>query len=135
MDIRIREYIDTDFDSLNELLQEVYSVKKKQNSNVNKELVAVYNNEVVGYLTINKQFDSVKNIKYCYINYVCVKEEYRRYHIATELLIRVEELCREENISYIELTSNQERFAAQELYKKNGYEKRDTNVYRRVILW
>ncbi len=134
MDIRIREYIDADFDSLNELLQEVYSIKKKQNTNVNTELVAVYNNEIVGYLTINKQFDSVKNIKYCYINYVCVKEKYRRYHIATELLKRVEELCREENISYIELTSNQERFAAQELYKKNGYEKRDTNVYRRVIL-
>lgn len=134
MDIRIREYSDSDLESLNILLNEVYGIEKKENTTINTELVAEYNNEIVGYLTINKQYDSVKNIKYCYINYVCVKEEYRRYHIATELLKKVEEICKKENISYIELTSNSTRLAALELYKNNGYKKRDTNVYRKVIL-
>lgn len=134
MDIRIREYIDSDITSLNILLQEVYGLEKKTNTTFNTELVAEYNNEIVGYLTINKQFDSIKNIKYCYVNYVCVKEKYRRYHIATKLISKVEDICRKENISYIELTSGYNRTAAHELYKNIGFEKRDTNVYRKGIL-
>ena len=134
MNIEIREYEEKDLDSLNILLEEVYGLKKEINTNNNTELVAVLDNNVVGYLTINKLYDSVKNIKYCYINYVCVKKEYRRYHIATILLQKVEEICRKENISYIELTSNAKRIEAQYLYNKEGYIKRDTNVFRKVIL-
>lgn len=134
MDIEIREYEEKDLDSLNILLEEVYGLKKETNTTYNTELVAILNNNVVGYLTINKLYDSVKNIKYCYINYVCVKEEYRGYHIATNLLQKVEEICRDENISYIELTSSSKRVEAQYLYEKRGYEKRDTNVFRKVIL-
>lgn len=134
MDILIRNYDEKDLSSLNDLLKEVYGLEKQANTTNNTELVAIYNDEVVGYLTINKLYDSVKNIKYCYINYVCVKAKYRRYHIASKLLQKVEEICRNENISYIELTSNKTRIEAQELYIKNNYIKRDTNVYRKVIL-
>lgn len=134
MDILIRNYDEKDLTSLNHLLKEVYGIEKQNSNSNNTELVAIYNDEVVGYLTINKLYDSVKNIKYCYINYVCVKAKYRRYHIASKLLQKVEEICRNENISYIELTSNKTRIEAQELYIKNNYIKRDTNVYRKVIL-
>lgn len=134
MNIEIREYNENDFDSLNTLLEEVYNTKKEFNTTNNTELVAVIDKDIVGYLTINKLYDSVKNIKYCYINYVCVKKEYRRYHIATKLLQEVEKICRNENITYIELTSNDKRIEAQYLYQKNGYNKRDTNVFRKVIL-
>lgn len=134
MDIEIREYKEKDLASLNILLEEVYGLKKENNTNDNTELVAVLNNEVVGYLTINKLYDSVKNIKYCYINYVCVKKEYRESHIATKLLQEVEKICKGENISYIELTSSSKRVEAQYLYNNRGYIKRDTNVFRKVIL-
>ncbi len=134
MDIMIRNYNSSDFDSLNNLLYEVYGLKKQENNNNNIELVADINNEIVGYLTINKLYDSVKNIKYCYINYVCVKKEYRNLGIGTKLLQKVDEICRENNISYIELTSNGSRIEAQNLYKKMGFELRNTNVFRKVIL-
>ena len=134
MNIEIRNYREDDLGSLNALLNEVYGLEKKENNTYNTELVADYNNEIVGYLTINKLYDSVRNIKYCYINYVCVKEKYRGMGIATKLLNKVEEICKNENISYIELTSRSSRIEAQELYKKKGYEKKDTNVFRKVIL-
>ena len=135
MEILIRNCIDSDLDSLNELLSETYNLTKKcSNNTTNIELVAVLSNEVVGYLTINKLYDSVLDCKYCYINYVCVKEKYRNNGIATSLFNKVFEICKNENISYIELTSNPMRLEAHKLYKKLGFNIRETDVFRKEII-
>lgn len=135
MDIRIREYQDSDFYSLNELLKEVYNLSKKDNTNsMNTELVAVSSNEVVGYLTINRLYDSVLACHYCYVNYVCVKRNYQHRGIATLLFNKVFEICKNENISYIELTSNPTRIEAHGLYQKLGFNIRKTDVFRKEII-
>ena len=136
MNIIIREYEDKDMESLNELLDEVYKMKKSKNiANDNMELVAVDNERVVGYLTINKLFDSVQNINYANINYVCVLEKYRNRGICSNMLDKVINYCRKNNISYIELTSNPTRKIARHLYEKKGFVERETSVYRKEIVW
>lgn len=135
MNIIIREYEDKDMESLNELLDEVYKMKKSKNiANDNIELVAVDNERVVGYLTINKLFDSVQNINYANINYVCVLEKYRNRGICSNMLDKVINYCRKNNISYIELTSNPTRKIARHLYEKKGFVERETSVYRKEIV-
>lgn len=135
MEIRIREYQNSDFNSLNELLKEAYDLTKKDNTNaMNTELVAVSSNEVVGYLTINRLYDSILACNYCYVNYVCVKRKYQHRGIATLLFNKVFEICKHENISYIELTSNPTRIEAHGLYQKLGFNIRKTDVFRKEII-
>ncbi len=134
MEINIRTYKTSDRDSLNILLKEVFDLEKEEDNTNNIEIVAVCNNQVIGYLTINKLYDSVKNIYYAFLNYVCVKEEYRNKKIASHMLEYVFKICKNNNISYIELTSNDKRVEAQYLYKDMGFVIRETNVFRKEIL-
>ncbi|MBE6157869.1 MAG: GNAT family N-acetyltransferase [Firmicutes bacterium] len=134
MEIVIREYRDSDLVSLNKLLSEVYNLEKSGTNSNNIELVAVIDQEVVGYLTINKLYDSVRDINYAFINYVCVLKKYRNKGIASNMLLKVFDICRDMNISYIELTSNSSRVDAQELYINSGFVIRETNVFRKELL-
>ena len=134
MKINIRTYTTSDKDSLNILLKEVYGLEKEDNTTNNIEIVAVYNDQIIGYLTINKLYDSVRNINYAFLNYVCVKKEYRNKGIASNMLEYVFNICKKLNISYIELTSNDKRIEAQYLYQNMGFSIRETNVFRKEIL-
>lgn len=133
--MEIIRYQEQYLESLNLLLQEAFKLEKKENlSSDNIELIAVNDLEVVGYLVLNTCLDAVLGIKYAYVNYVCVKEEYRGQHIASMMFEKVFSLCKENNISYLELTSRATRVAAHNLYKKLGFEVRETTVFRKEIL-
>jgi len=133
--MKIIKYQEQYLESLNLLLQESFEVNKKENfSSDNIELIAVNDLEVIGYLVLNICLDAVLGIKYAYVNYVCVKEEYRGQHIASMMFETVFSICKEENISYLELTSKATRVAAHHLYKKLGFEVRETTVFRKEIL-
>lgn len=133
--MEIIRYQEQYLESLNLLLQEAFKLEKKENlSSDNIELIAVNDLEVVGYLVLNTCLDAVLGIKYAYVNYVCVKEEYRGQHIASMMFEKVFLLCKENNISYLELTSRATRVAAHNLYKKLGFEVRETTVFRKEIL-
>ena len=132
--MEIREYIDSDLSSLNILLNDVYGIEKVNCITDNIELVAIDDEAVVGYLMLNIMHNSIKNIRYGMVNYVCVAKEYRRQGIATKLFEKVFDICRNKNISYIELTSNETRVEAHALYKKIGFMVRDTTVFRKEFL-
>ena len=132
--MEIRKYVDSDLSSLNKLLIDVYGTEKVNCITDNIELVAVENNEIVGYLMLNKLHDSVKGIYYCMVNYVCVSRKYRRCGIANKLFEEVFNICKVGNISYIELTSNETRVEAHALYKKIGFMVRDTTVFRKELI-
>ena len=132
--MEVREYIDSDLSSLNILLNDVYGIEKVNCITDNVELVAIEDEAVVGYLVINIMHDSIKNISYCMVNNVCVDKGHRRKGIATKLFEKVFDICRNKNISYIELTSNETRVEAHALYKKIGFMVRDTTVFRKEFL-
>lgn len=65
-----------------------------------------------------------------WIEDVVVDKEYRGKGIATRLISYAIESAKVNGISSLNLTSRPERENANKLYRKLGFEKRDTNVYR-----
>lgn len=64
---------------------------------------------------------------------VVVDEEYRGQGIGEQLMEKALFMAGEKGVSYVDLTSSPTRTASNSLYKKLGFELRETNVYRKVI--
>lgn len=62
-----------------------------------------------------------------------VDENYRGQGIGTLLLDHAISKAKSENAAYVDFTSRPRRIEGNELYKRLGFEKRETNVYRLVI--
>lgn len=133
MNIEYRKVDKKDLNSLKELLKNNFNVEIRNISNENNQysLVAIIDNKVVGHLLFTKIYNPITEIYFGKIDYVCVDENYRNNKIATNLLIKIEEM--EKDVNYFELTSNKSRVAANELYKKQEYEVVDTNLFRKFI--
>lgn len=134
--MEIRQYQDQDLESLNELLNEYeFGLQRKGvEKNSNKEIVAIEGKQVVGYAVLNRLYDNIQNVNYGYINYVSVLKKYQNQGIATKMFHYIFEICKNEKISYLELTSNPSRIAAHHLYEKLGFVIRKTDVFRKEIL-
>lgn len=74
----------------------------------------------------------VKTLMGCkgYIEDVVVDEGYRGHGLGEALTEGLIQIAKGMGARYIDLTSSPERVAANEMYKKLGFEKRETNVYR-----
>ncbi|MCI8568880.1 MAG: GNAT family N-acetyltransferase [Bacilli bacterium] len=133
--MKIIYYEDKYLDSLNVLLKEAFNLKKVyKNISDNIELLVVFNDEVIGYLNLNKNIDMITGENYFYVNYVCVKKSFRRLGVAKKMFMEVFSICLKNNIKYLELTSNDSRVAAHKLYESLGFSVRETNVFRKEIL-
>ena len=133
--MKIIYYEDKYLDSLNVLLKEAFNLKKVyKNISDNIELLVVFNDEVIGYLNLNKNIDMITGENYFYVNYVCVKKSFRRLEIDKKMFMEVFSICLKNNIKYLELTSNDSRVAAHKLYESLGFSVRETNVFRKEIL-
>ncbi|HHX58623.1 MAG TPA: GNAT family N-acetyltransferase [Candidatus Moranbacteria bacterium] len=64
---------------------------------------------------------------------VIVDENYRGKKIGQHLMENLLNKAQELKMEYLDLTSQDKRVAAQNLYKKIGFEKRDTNVFRKLF--
>lgn len=85
-------------------------------------------NKIIGMLTliiINAQF-----VKKGILEDIVVDENYRGKGIGAKLINEAISLARHEKVSYIDFTSNPEKVAANNLYQRLGFKKRDTNAYR-----
>ena len=133
--MKIIYYEDNYLDSLNVLLKEAFNLEKVyKNISDNIELLVVFNDEVIGYLNLNKNIDMITGENYFYVNYVCVKKSFRRLGVAKKMFMEVFSICLKNNIKYLELTSNDSRVAAHKLYESLGFSVRETNVFRKEIL-
>ncbi len=65
-----------------------------------------------------------------YIEDVVVDKTHRGKGLGKDLTIGLIDIAKGVGASYIDLTSAPDREAANEMYKKLGFEKRETNVYR-----
>ena len=136
--MEIKYYEDQYLESLKELLQLSFPntrvCKKGKCPSTDIELICVIDEKVVGYLVLNRIFDIVRDCKYFYVNYVCVHPDFRRSHIATKMFEEVFTICKNENVSYLELTSSPSKIGAHELYHKLGFQVRETTVFQKEIL-
>ena len=133
----IRKYVNDDFDGVINLLKNhfnisdnIYSIDDSVN---NFGIVALVDEKVVGYIRIDKLNNPFKNSNYYLLNYVCVDSNYQNMNIATKMLEFIFNIAKDDNISYIELTSKSSREAANHLYLKMGFVIRNTNVFRKEM--
>lgn len=70
--------------------------------------------------------------KKAWIEDVVVSESYRGQGIGKKLMDFAIQFVKEQGVSLLMLTSNPARVAANNLYVKLGFEKKETNVYRMV---
>lgn len=96
-------------------------------------IIATYQNRIIGHVRVDQLHDVFKGISYYLLNYVCVDSKFRNQGIATQLLSFIEKLAKERNISYIELTSQPSRVAANHLYQHNGFIIKKTNLFHKEI--
>ena len=96
-----------------------------------KAIIMKNKDELIGTAIIDILNDYIKNQKYYYINYVCIKKEYRGCGYSKKIMEYIEELARQENISYIILTSSSQREIANKLYLSLDYKKIDTNLFKK----
>ena len=133
----IRKYDNDDFFEVIDLLKDNFNISdniKSIDDNINSfGIVALLNKKIVGYIRIDKLNNPFKNSYYYFLSYVCVDSNYQNVGIATKMLEFIFDMAKDDNVSYIELTSRSSREAANRLYLKNGFVIRDTNVFRKEM--
>lgn len=136
MGINVRKYTDNDYDQVYVILKEVFNrekIKKEFDDNY-IEFVAEVDNKIAGYFLLTRVYDVITERKYFLVDYVCVKDDYKRMGIAYEMMEYAYNFAKDDGASYLELHSNVKREAAHKLYEKCNYEKLDSYLYRREIV-
>lgn len=97
-------------------------------------LVGTVNGQIIAHakLTMIPTMYEKMN-KYCILNHVCVKPEYRRHKIATQMLEVCEKICKEKDCVCMELWSNNFREAAHACYKRYGFIVNDAKFFSREV--
>lgn len=134
---RVVEILKMSFPEIEDFLEKSLISNKDLNLSNDKyiQLVAVFDDQVVGYTLVSKSYDPIiKRVNY-WIEYVCVDEAYRGKGIARGLLMKIEELARVNNVLYLQLTSSRFRTNARKLYMDLGYEIRESDIFRKVLKW
>lgn len=85
-------------------------------------------NKIIGMLTliIFNAFSAKKGL----LEDIVVDRNHRGRGIGAKLINEAINKARNEKVSYIDLTSRPEKIAANDLYQRLGFKKRDTNAYR-----
>ena len=135
MNIDIREYEKNDFDQVNSLLIESFSVPKKDvTGDFFCEFVATIGSEVVGYLLLTKVLNPILDRYYYLVDYVCVDSEYRRLGVGKKLLEEAYDFAKKQSAIYLQLTCSTFRIAAHKLYESCGFVKRESDIFRKEII-
>ena len=134
MSIEVENLKKKDIDSYIKFIDEIFGYecnKEAIEKMIRKHKVLVIKNEeeVVASVTLEERFEYIKNQKYYYISYLGVKKDYRRNHYASKLFNKIEELVKENDIKYLELTSGNQRRQAHYFYKSKEFKIKDTMVF------
>ena len=132
--IECREYLDSDLDMVNDILDESFN-GRKDNFNYDNitEFVALKDGVVCGYLMLTKIINPIENNFYYLVDYVCVSSKYRGLGVGDKLMDYVYNYAKDMGAMYLQLTCSYNRVAAHKLYERCGYIKRDSDIYRKVI--
>lgn len=132
--IDVRFYENRDLDSVNTILEEAFKVSKSNFNNSSiKEIVALVDGNVCGYLLLTKVLNPILNKYYYLVDYVCVLSSYHGRGIGKKLLSFAEEVALRDDAMYLQLTCSSFRIAAHKLYESCGFVKRDSDIFRKVL--
>ena len=134
MNIEVRKYKESDLNDVNKILFESFSCTKNNfDDDCFKEIVILVDDVICGYLLITKVLNPIKNKYYCLFDYICISERYRGLGLGKKLLKYAEVVALEEAPIYLQLSCSYFRENAHKLYESCGFEKRESDLYRKVI--
>ena len=134
MSIEVESLKKKDIDSYIKHIDEIFGYKSEKEIiekliRKHKVLVIKKEEEIVASVVLEERFEYIKNQKYYYINYLGVNKEYRRRGYASKLFEKIEELVKQNDIKYLELTSGNQRRQAHYFYKNKNFKIKDTMVF------
>ena len=133
--IEVRDYQNSDLDKVNEILNESFNAfKSNLTDDCFHEIVSLNDGEVSGYLLLTKVLNPIRNKYYCLVDYVCVASKYSGSGASDKLIEYAIGIAKKMGASYLQLTCSTFRVSAHKLYERCGFEKRDTDVYRKVLV-
>ncbi|WP_408892535.1 GNAT family N-acetyltransferase [Paenibacillus taichungensis] len=144
MEIKIREIVANDYTEVVFLWNDVLEIRnvddenfrvtiEKMNEDGNyKTFVALFENDVVGFVTIVQALSIGLSIGYLHIQALAVKKEFQHRGVGTQLLRHTENYAKELGISSIILCSGFKRTDAHAFYEHNGYDK-DSYCFDKAI--
>lgn len=134
----VKEYSDELLEAINRLMPQLTSNFGQIDEEYLKQLLAEKNSHlfiaraenslIIGALTLN--IFTIPTSKKAYIEDVVVDNSAQGKGVGKALLDAAICYAREEKVVQVELTSNPSRVAANKLYQKLGFEKRETNYYK-----
>lgn len=89
------------------------------------------NKQIIGMLTLI--IFRIPFVKKGLLEDIVVDEKYRGKGIGTKLIATAISQAHKEGVKYLDFTSRPERVTANRLYKRLGFKKRETNVYRLIF--
>ena len=135
MKVEARDYKKSDLKRVNEILNESFSAFKGDASDdCFREIVSLNDGVVSGYLLLTRVLNPVRGSYYCLVDYVCVASEYRGTGASDKLMEYATDVAKEIGASYLQLTCAPFRVDAHKLYERCGFDKRETDVYRKVLV-
>jgi GNAT superfamily N-acetyltransferase len=144
MEVKIREVVANDYTEVVFLWNDVLGIHNVNDENfrvtmekMNKDgnyrtFVALFENDVVGFVTIVQALSVGVPIGYLHIQALAVKKEFQHGGIGTKLLRHTENYAKEIGISSIILCSGFKRTDAHAFYEHNGYDK-DSYCFDKII--
>ena len=135
MDIVYRKAVNSDLDGINNLIGNVFNHHLDEDflSDNYFSVVAVYDGKIVGHLFVTKIYNAISKKIWYKIDDVCVLDQFRGQHISKNLFKKLDEIAKEDKVSFYELTSNKKRVAAHGLYKSIGFNIIDTCLFRKEL--
>ena len=126
-----------DINSYIKFIKEVFDYEAKEEDIeklINNDTVLIIKNQdkIIASVTLEEHYEYIKAEKFYHIGYFGVLKEYRRMGYAKILFDKIEELVKENNIKYLELTSGNHRKAAHYLYQSRGFKIKDTTVFVKI---
>lgn len=118
-------------------IKEVFDYEAKEEDiekliNNNTVLIIKNQDKIIASVTLEEHYEYIKAEKFYHIGYFGVLKEYRRMGYANILFDKIEDLVKENNIKYLELTSGNHRKAAHYLYQSRGFKIKDTTVFVKI---
>ena len=135
MNIIVRKYLDTDFNSVDKLLFDTFGYHRKNVKDARAvEFVACLDDVIVGYFYLREEIDIIQDFKTYHVEYVCVDSQYRGKGFGKKMMEYAIQYAKDHHAVRMELTSGNQREVAHKLYLSLGFQKRDTSVFRKELV-
>lgn len=127
------KFFTNELDEISKIIKESFEIEVNKSNFVlqdnQKILLLKDNNSVVGMTMITVKNDPFKNTKTFYLDYICIKKDFRHKSLGRKMFEEVLRIAKDQNIDKIELTSRKDRINARNIYFDYGMIIKDTDLF------